>query len=156
MAKLFNIVLPDLAYFGAKDYQQATVIRRMVADLNMPVEILVCPTVRETDGLAMSSRNAYLSPAERAQAVALVGSLRLAGQVIGQGQRQAAEVAAAIRRYIQDKAPLGRVEYVEVMEPDTLRPVVGIADPVVIALAVRFPSARLIDNMRVDLPETGR
>ena len=156
VAKLFNIVAPDLAYFGAKDYQQAAVVRKMTADLDMPITIRVMPTVREKDGLAMSSRNAYLSPAERQQALALVNSLHLAERLIQGGERRPVEVASAVGRYIGSEAPLGRVEYVEIVEPDILRPVVEVTCAAVIALAVRFPSARLIDNLRVELPARSR
>ncbi|KPK80666.1 MAG: pantoate--beta-alanine ligase, partial [Phycisphaerae bacterium SM23_33] len=152
VAKLLNIVLPDVAYFGAKDYQQAAVVRRMAADLNMPLRVEVCPTVREADGLAMSSRNAYLTAEERAQAPALVESLRLARRLVAEGRRDAAELADQMRRAIARRAPLGRIDYVEIVDPDSLQNVQTIDGPVVAALAVRFPSARLIDNMRIDPP----
>ncbi len=150
VSKLFNAVGPDVAFFGAKDYQQAVVVRRMVADLNMPVRIELCPTVREADGLALSSRNQRLSPAERAQAPALFESLRLARELVAGGQRAAAEVVAEIRACLERRAPLGRIDYVEIVHPDTLRAVEEIDGPVLVAVAVRFASARLIDNMLVD------
>jgi pantoate--beta-alanine ligase len=150
VAKLFNVVRPDVAYFGAKDYQQTAVIERMVADLNMPLRIEVCPTVRESDGLAMSTRNAYLGSDERSQARALVESLRLAQRLVSEGQRGAAEIAREMQRLIAEQAPLGKIDYVEIVDPDSLQDVQTIDRPVVAALAVRFPSARLIDNMRID------
>ena len=153
VTKLLNIVAPDVAYFGAKDYQQAVVVRRMTDDLNMPVRIEVCPTVREDDGLAVSSRNAYLTAEERAQAVALIESLRLAERRIRAGGRDAQEVLAEVRRHLAERAPLGKPDYVEIVDERTLRPVREIDAPVVVALAVKFPSARLIDNIRVDLPD---
>ena len=149
VAKLLNMVGPDAAYFGAKDYQQAAVVKRMVADLNLPVRIEVCPTIREGDGLARSSRNAYLGADERAQAVALIESLRLAQRLVAEGRRDAADVAAEVRRAIAGRAPLGQIDYVHIVDPDTLADVEGIDRPVVVALAVRFPSARLIDNLRI-------
>ncbi len=156
VAKLFNIVAPDVAYFGAKDYQQAAVIKRMVADLDMPLRVEVCPTVREADGLAMSSRNAYLAENERAQASALFESLRLAERLIREGKRNAAEIIEGVRRLLADNAPMGEVDYIAVIKPDNLEPVEIIESDVVIALAVKFSSARLIDNMRVDLPKENR
>jgi len=152
VAKLFHIVGPDAAYFGQKDYQQTVVVRRMAADLDMPVRIVVCPTVREADGLAMSSRNAYLSDAERSQAVALVESLRLGRRQVEQGRRRASDVAAAMREHLARRAPAGRIDYVEIVDPDTLEGVESIDGPAVAAVAVQFASARLIDNMRVDAP----
>lgn len=149
VAKLFNIVQPDTAFFGAKDYQQAAVIRRMAADLDMPLKIEVCPTVREADGLAMSSRNMYLSPEERAQALCLNESLRLAADLVKQGIRSAAELKDAVRRHIAQRGPLGKVDYIEIVDPDTLRPVETISGPAVALVAVKFPSARLIDNMLI-------
>ncbi len=152
VCKLLNIVAPDAAYFGAKDHQQAVVVRKMVADLNLPVRIVVCPTVREADGLAISSRNARLSPEERRQAGALHASLRQAERMIRCGQRDPATVKAAMRERLRRQAPDGEVEYVEIVDPDGLRGVEEIASSVVVAVAVRFASARLIDNIRVDLP----
>jgi len=152
VAKLFHIVGAEAAYFGQKDYQQTVVVRRMVADLDMPVRIVVCPTVREPDGLAMSSRNAYLSGPERSQAVALVESLRLAGRLVEQGCRQASDVVAAMREHLRRRVPAGRIDYVEIVDPETLEGVETIDAPAVAAVAVRFGSARLIDNMRVDAP----
>lgn len=147
VTKLFNIFQPDAAFFGQKDYQQAAVIRRMTADLDLPLRIEVCPIVRENDGLAMSSRNAYLSQEERSQAAALSESLRLAANLLVQGRRQARELKAAIREHLARRAPLGQIDYVEIVDPDLLTPVQEVEAPAVAALAVRFPSARLIDNM---------
>ena len=151
VAKLFSIVGADVAYFGAKDYQQAVVIKRMVADLNLPIRIVVCPTIREKDGLAISSRNTYLDKHERVQAASLYGSLQLAEELIHNGQRNAKEIIRAVRRHLAEHAPLGKIDYVAVVDPESLQPVDEIKDDVVIALAVRFPSARLIDNIRVDV-----
>ena len=156
VAKLFNIVIPDVAYFGAKDYQQAVVIRRMVADLDMATELVVCPTVREADGLAASTRNSYLSPAQRTQAPALYGALRAGMDVVRSGGRRADDVAQAVRKHLAKHAPEGCIDYVEVIDPDGLDSVQHIEKSVVIALAVRFGSVRLIDNIRVDLSAAGR
>ena len=150
VAKLFNIIPAHKAYFGAKDYQQSVVVRRMVADLNMPIEIVVCPIIREADGLARSTRNQYLSAKERAQATALYGSLEMAAGMIHGSRPPAADVLAAIRAYLAEHAPLGEIDYAQIVDPDELTDVVTTERPVVIALAVRFGRARLIDNMRVD------
>jgi len=154
VSKLLNIVRPDAAYFGEKDYQQAAVVRQMAADLNMPVRIVVGPTVREPDGLAMSSRNARLSPSERAQAAALYEALQMGAEMVLDG-RGPGEVRGAMRRRLAERAPSGEVDYVEMIDPEGLERVEEIGDSVLIALAVRFPSARLIDNIRVDLPDAG-
>ncbi len=151
VTKLFNIVAPDIAYFGAKDYQQAAVIRKMVADLDLPLRVKVCPTVREADGLAMSSRNAYLGDEERVQAAALFESLCLAERLIREGSREAGDITTAVRRHLSQKAPLGEIDYIEIVNPDGLEAVEIIESDVVVALAVRFPSARLIDNMLVEM-----
>ena len=148
--KLLNIIPAQKAYFGAKDYQQAAIIKKMVADLNVPVEIVVCPIVREPDGLAMSSRNAYLTPDERAQAPALHAALQMATELIAASSPPAEQVVAAIRERLAEQAPSGEVEYVQIIDPQTLADVVTIGDRVVIALAVRFGRARLIDNLLVD------
>ena len=145
VAKLFNIVGPDRAYFGQKDYQQVTVLRKMVTDLCMPLEVITCPTVREPDGLAMSSRNAYLNPAERQAALVLSRALRLAEERLAQGERHGARLTAMLRDYIA-KEPLARIDYVEVCDPQTLREVEQISSTVVVALAVYIGKTRLIDN----------
>ena len=150
MAKLLNIVQPDRAYFGNKDFQQAAIIERMVLDLDFPVEIVRCSIVREPDGLAMSTRNGYLSPDERSQAPALHKSLQLAEDMIRQSHRPADEVIAAMRAHLGAQAPSGEVEYIQIVDPVTLADVESTAGGVVIALAVRFGVARLIDNTVVD------
>ena len=150
--KLFNIVPADKAYFGAKDYQQAVIVRRMAADLNVPTEVVICPTVRQADGLAMSSRNAYLSADQRGQAAELYGALSMAAAMIRSSRPPAADVIAAIGRHLAERAPLGEIDYVQIVDPDDLTDVENTDGPVVIALAVRFGGARLIDNMRVDGP----
>ena len=154
VAKLFNTVAPDVAYFGAKDYQQAVVVRRMVRDLDMPVRIEVCPTVREADGLAVSSRNVRLSAEERAEAVALAESLRLAQKMVEAGARGAAEVLEAMRRQLDERAPCGQVDYVQVVDSESLQDVEEITASVVAAVAVRFASVRLIDNMLLTPPRS--
>lgn len=156
VAKLFNIVQPDLAFFGAKDYQQATILRRMAGDLNFPLEVVVCPTVRETDGLAMSSRNRYLSGGQRAQALALHESLLLAGRLAGQGERSARRIVQAMREHLARRAPDGQIDYIQIVDPDSLADVDTIDRPVQVLLAVRLGRARLIDNMRVDAARPDR
>lgn len=146
--KLFNIVGPDLAFFGAKDAQQILIIQRMTADLNLDVEVVTCPLVREADGLALSSRNAYLSPEERKAALVLSTSLRGAERAIAAGERDAAEIIAGIRSMIGAE-PLARIDYVEAVDPLNLEPVAEIRGDVLIALAVYFGTTRLIDNLRV-------
>ena len=150
VAKLFNIVGADRAYFGAKDYQQATILRRMVADLNVPLEMVVCPTVREPDGLAQSSRNAYLSPEQRRQAPALYESLQLAERIIRAEHPPAQEVIDATRWHLAHHAPAGVPEYINIVDPSELSDVENTDRPVVVALAVTFGRARLIDNILVD------
>jgi pantoate--beta-alanine ligase len=146
--KLFDIVGPDLAFFGAKDAQQVLIIGKMAADLDLGVEIVTCPLVREPDGLALSSRNAYLSPDERKAALALSISLRWAERAIGAGERDAAKVIAGIRSVIEAE-PLARVDYVEAVDPAGLEPLAGIRGDVLIALAVFIGPTRLIDNVRL-------
>jgi pantoate--beta-alanine ligase len=145
VAKLFNIVGPDRAYFGQKDYQQVLVIRKMVSDLHMPLEVITCPTVREPDGLAMSSRNAYLNPAERQAALVLWRALRLAEERLAQGERQGTRLATTLRDLIAQE-PLARIDYVAVADPDTLWEVERLAGRVLVALAVYIGKTRLIDN----------
>ena len=150
VAKLFNICPAQKAYFGAKDYQQSAVIKQMVADLNIPIEIVVCPTVREADGVAMSSRNAYLSPDERTQATALYGSLQMAAEMVRASHPPAADVVAAMRKFLADRAPAGEIDYVQIVNPLTLADVGDTGQPIVAAVAVRFGKARLIDNLLID------
>jgi pantoate--beta-alanine ligase len=145
VAKLFNIVGPDRAYFGQKDYQQVTVLRKMTTDLCMPLEVITCPTVREPDGLAMSSRNAYLSPAERQAALVLSCVLRLAEERLAQGERQGIRLTAMLRDCIA-KEPLARIDYVAVCDLDTLQEVEQLSGTVLVALAVYIGQTRLIDN----------
>ena len=146
VAKLFQIVQPDRAYFGQKDAQQLAVVRRLVADLNIPVEIVAVPTVREADGLAVSSRNHLLSPAERAVATALYGVLQQAECLITSGARD----PAAVTREAEASLPADpglRLEYLEVVDPDEIQPVRDIEGPVLVAGALWVGSTRLIDNI---------
>jgi pantoate--beta-alanine ligase len=143
--KLLNMVQPDVAYFGQKDYQQALVIRRMVEDLNLPVAIRVCPIVREPDGLAMSSRNAYLSPEARQRALVLWKSLSLADELVEQGERDAAAIAEKMRQVIAS-AEGAKIDYVALVDPQTLEPVEELQGPTLAAVAVRIDQTRLIDN----------
>jgi pantoate--beta-alanine ligase len=142
--KMFNMVQPDAAYFGQKDYQQAAVIRSMAADLNVPVAIRVCPIVRETDGLAMSSRNVYLSPDARQRAVVLWRSLELARRLVAQGQRDAAHIARQMTEMIL--AAGGQIDYVALVDPESFAAVRQIDGQVLAVLAVKFDGTRLIDN----------
>jgi pantoate--beta-alanine ligase len=144
VTKLFNMVAPDRAYFGQKDAQQALVIRRLVRDLNIPVEIRVCPTVREESGLAMSSRNAYLSDEERERAAALSRALRAAEQTVRLGERDAAAVLAAARAEL-DAAQI-EPEYLELRSVEDLSPVDRVNGSTLLAVAARVGRARLIDN----------
>lgn len=143
--KLLNMVQPDAAYFGQKDFQQSLVIRRMVTDLDVPVTIRVCPIVRESDGLAMSSRNRYLSPAARQRALVLSKSLQLADTLVAQGNRNATEIAARMRDVIET-AEDARIDYIALADPDTLQPLETITGRTLAALAVKIENTRLIDN----------
>jgi len=143
--KLMNAAQADMAYFGQKDYQQALVIRRMVADLNVPTAVRVCPIVREPDGLALSSRNRYLTPAARQRALVLWKSLQLAEKLVAEGKRDAGEVAARMRELIET-ADDARIDYVALVDPETLAPVERLGDATLAALAVKIENTRLIDN----------
>ena len=145
VAKLFNIVQPDRAYFGQKDAQQALVIKKMVRDLNMDLEVVVLPTVREEDGLAMSSRNVYLSPRERQLAAAIPRSLRAAEEAYKAGERQAQKIVELVRGVLGE-SPGIEIEYVEVRSLPNLEPLERVEGPALLALAVRIGPARLIDN----------
>lgn len=146
VSKLFNIVQPDAAFFGQKDAQQVAVIQRMVIDLNMDLTIVPVPTVREADGLAMSSRNSYLSPDERQAALVLSRSLRMAAQRVEAGERDLRTLADAMRAMIAAE-PLANIDYVEIVDYATLQPVERLDAKALAALAVRFGKTRLIDNV---------
>jgi pantoate--beta-alanine ligase len=147
---LFNLVRADLAVFGEKDAQQLAVIRQIVRDLHLPVEIVPGPTIREVDGLAMSSRNAYLSPAERQAATVLHRALRAAETAIVQGERSAEAVRERMREVLNTE-PLARVEYAEVVDADTFLPVETLHGRLVLPLAVRIGGTRLIDNISLTI-----
>ena len=146
VAKLFNILQPDRAYFGQKDAQQTVVIRRMVQDLNIPVEIVICPTVREPDGLAMSSRNTYLNPEERRAATVLFRALQAAKARYEAGERDAEGLREAMRGVIRAE-PLARIDYVSVADPETLQELERVEGPALLSLAVYIGTTRLIDNI---------
>jgi pantoate--beta-alanine ligase len=148
VAKLFNIVLPDVAVFGQKDFQQAAVIKRMVADLNFPVKIVVAPTLRERDGLAMSSRNKFLNPESRAQAVILFHALQAARAAMKTKAISAARLQADLKEFIT-AAPLAQLDYVAFFDPETLEPVKQVKAGTQMALAVFFGKTRLIDNAKL-------
>lgn len=147
-AKLFGIIQPDRAYFGEKDYQQLQVIRRMVADLNMPLMIVGVPTVREADGLAMSSRNRYLSEEERAAAPALYRALQAGARAVREGA-SGPQAEAVVRQTIAAE-PLFRLQYVAAVHPATLAPAGWAGPPMVLAAAAQLGRARLIDNIRIE------
>ena len=151
--KLFNILPADLAFFGEKDYQQMVMIRRLVLDLSLPIEIVPCPTVREPDGLALSSRNAYLSAGERKQAACLSRALFAAADRIAAGERNASAIGTAIREDILAAGPVD-IEYVDVVDESTLEDLKVIDRPARICLAVRIGSCRLIDNVGVRIGES--
>jgi pantoate--beta-alanine ligase len=146
VSKLFNAVQPQRAYFGQKDAQQAAVIRQMTRDLNYPIEIVVCPTVREADGLAMSSRNVYLSPTERQAATVLYRALRAAEQAYRAGERNAERLRAVMRQVLESE-PLARVQYVSCADFDTLQELDEVRGKALLSMAVFIGSTRLIDNI---------
>jgi pantoate--beta-alanine ligase len=150
--KLFNILQPDIAVFGEKDYQQLKVIQRMVQDLNLDVKIIPHPTVREEDGLAMSSRNTYLSPEERKSAIALYKALNLAEELVNQGERRVATLKEKLKEFIESY-PYTKVQYIEFVHPETLKEVERVDEPTLLALAVFVGKARLIDN-KIIIPKT--
>ena len=149
--KLFHMVAADVAYFGRKDYQQALVIRRMVEDLNLPITIRVCPIVREPDGLAMSSRNAYLAPEARRRALVLWKSLCRAGELVAAGERDAAAIAQKMREVLLSAGD-AKIDYIALADPDTLQPVDEIRRRTVALLAVSIDRTRLIDNCLLEPP----
>ncbi|RNC28709.1 MAG: Pantothenate synthetase [Candidatus Dichloromethanomonas elyunquensis] len=148
VSKLFNIVWPDAAYFGQKDYQQFIVIKQMVTDLNLPITLIPYPTVREPDGLAMSSRNSYLSKEQREQAPVLYRALQEGASLIDSGEKRMEVIREKIIQRISFQTD-GKIEYVEIRRADDLSPVEIINGTIVIALAVHFGGTRLIDNIIV-------
>jgi pantoate--beta-alanine ligase len=151
--KLFNIVQPDRAYFGQKDAQQVRIIQQMVWDLNVPVQIEVCPIVREADGLALSSRNQYLSAEQRRQATVLWRVLQEVGQRVEQGVRDGASLVQTMTASVA-RVPEAQLDYAAVVDLKTLQPLERLRGKVLVALAVRFGSTRLIDNLHLALPDT--
>jgi pantoate--beta-alanine ligase len=148
VAKLFNLVLPEVAVFGQKDFQQAVILQRMVADLNFPLRLVVAPTHREADGLAMSSRNQFLDAEQRAQAVILVHALQAAKAAVAKKAIPAARFKQDLREFFT-AAPLARLDYVEFFDPATLQPVRRVKRGTHLALAAFFGKTRLIDNARL-------
>jgi pantoate--beta-alanine ligase len=144
--KLFNIVEPTRAYFGQKDAQQVAVIKKMVKDLNMNVEVVVCPTVREQDGLAMSSRNTHLTPEQRQKAVVLYRSLMLAKDLWVNGEKDVGEIRLQMTALIE-KEPLAKIEYISVADNETLKELHRLKTPALVSLVVKFGKTRLIDNI---------
>ena len=145
VAKLFNMVKPHLALFGEKDFQQCVVIKRMVKDLNFDLEILAMPTIREPDGLAMSSRNARLSPAERQTSLCVSRALNKAAELVSQGERQAVPVLQAVQEIISSEEGI-RLDYASLCDPDTLEEVTEVTQPTLLAIAAWVGDVRLIDN----------
>ena len=145
-AKLFNIVTPDIAYFGQKDAQQAIIIKRMVVDLNMPLKIVVCPTVREKTGLAMSSRNQYLTPQQKKDAALIYKSLQKCRHMIKQGNTDTKKITAEMRKVLK-QIPSVEIQYISIVDTETLRNIDRITGKILVAVAVKIGSTRLIDNI---------
>lgn len=150
VAKLFNLAQPDVAVFGQKDWQQLAIIRRMVRDLDIPVAILGHEIVRESDGLAMSSRNAYLTDKERAAAPGIRKGLLKAADMVRGGETDVSKIKAFIRDEFAIALPMGKVDYVEIVDPDAIVPVDRISGPALAAVAVHLGKARLIDNLLLE------
>jgi pantoate--beta-alanine ligase len=148
VTKLFHVLSPDAAVFGEKDFQQLAIIRRMVRDLNFPIEIIGAPTVREADGLACSSRNQYLNPAEREQASVLQRASQEARRLVAQGERSGPVLLEAARNMIAT-APLARIDYLELVDAESLQPIPAVGPNSLIAVAAFFGQTRLIDNLRL-------
>jgi pantoate--beta-alanine ligase len=149
--KLFNIVQPDTAYFGQKDGQQARIIQQMVRDLDMPIEIRVCPIVREPDGLALSSRNQYLDPEQRRQATVLYCALETSRRLIDAGERDSSVLLGRMTELIRSD-PSALIDYIAIVDADSLKAVDQLEGTVMLALAVKFGETRLIDNLKLSIP----
>ena len=150
VTKLFNIVTPDKAFFGQKDAQQLAVIKRMTADLNMDIEIVGCPIIREEDGLARSSRNVYLNKEERQAALILSKTIQLGQRMVQQGTLSASQLLAAMKASLKSE-PLARIDYVEAVSMDTIQPIDTLQGQVLVAMAVFIGKTRLIDNFIVEV-----
>jgi len=150
VAKLFNIIEPDTAYFGQKDYQQACIIKRMVRDLNFAVDVKVLPTIREKDGLAMSSRNAYLNRQERRGALVLFESIEFAKKLIKSGEKDAKKIISKMRKLIFSKKS-AKIDYIEIVDIRNLRAINRIGTKVLIVMAICIGKTKLIDNAIVDI-----
>jgi pantoate--beta-alanine ligase len=151
VAKLFTVVRPTRAYFGQKDFQQTVIIRRMAKDLNMDVDVVVCPTVREEDGLALSSRNAYLEPQQRSAAIVLYQCLSDAADAIRSGIRSGEKIRKTMQSRLAKETQITSIDYAAVYHPDTLEDMEELEGEVLLAGAVRMSGTRLIDNMLVRL-----
>jgi pantoate--beta-alanine ligase len=149
-AKLFNIIMPDVAFFGQKDAQQAIVIKRMVTDLNMPLEIVVCPTAREESGLAISSRNQYLTETEKKDSAVLYAALQKCKEMVEEGVTDSQALITEMRRMIE-QVQSAKIDYVSIVDAETLQEVACAEGKILVALAVHIGRARLIDNILVDL-----
>lgn len=150
VCKLLNLTLPHLAVFGRKDWQQLVIIKRMVQDLNMAVQIVGRPTFRESDGLAMSSRNTYLQPEQRRQASRIYAGLQQARQWLGGGCTESGEILTRLQRYYKQEIPSGQIDYLELVDPQQLRPVPQVKDQALLAVAMYLGRARLIDNILLE------
>ena len=148
-AKLFNIVTPDIAFFGQKDAQQSVVIKQMVADLNMPLEIVICPTIRESDGLAVSSRNQYLNKRQRQDAAWLYKSLQKSLEMVNADTIDTEKIISEMKKILNQKSSI-EVEYINIVNYETLEDINRIAGKVIVAIAVKLGPARLIDNILID------
>ena len=151
MLKLLNLVRPDVAVFGQKDWQQLAIIRRMARDLDLDTEIAGRPIFREDDGLAMSSRNVYLTPEERTKAPAIRQGLALVQERLAAGERDAARLALIFRAHLAEKLPRARIDYASFVHPEALTPVARLDAPTLLAVAVFLGSVRLIDNMLIEV-----
>ncbi|MBN2269170.1 MAG: pantoate--beta-alanine ligase [Sedimentisphaerales bacterium] len=152
-AKLFNIAQPDVAYFGQKDAQQAVVIKKMAADLNFQMQIVVCPTIREADGLAVSSRNQYLSSRQRKDAACLYRALEKCKSLVRSGTTDSKTIIAEMTKTIEAVPSVDDIEYIEIVDAKSLEPLAAVTQKALVALAVRIGPARLIDNILLDAPD---
>lgn len=150
VAKLFNIIKPHIAIFGKKDFQQWVIIRKMVEDLKFDIEVIGLPTVREHDGLAMSSRNSYLTKKERTSALSLYQSLNMAETMVASGEKDASQIVCKIKDFILSK-PYTKIEYVKICSPDTLKDIETLEDKALLAMAVKVGRARLVDNALLEV-----